>query len=82
MAEHPRRGLEASGTSGMKILPKGWIARMKASMRILTPIFSTNRMLAEYDDLPVIPNGRARAASLPRKAAPSHGRHAGVTPRP
>jgi starch phosphorylase len=33
------------GTDGM---PKGWIARMKASMRILTPIFSTNRMLAEY----------------------------------
>lgn len=33
------------GADGM---PRGWIARMKASMRSLTPAFSTNRMLGQY----------------------------------
>jgi len=29
-------------------LPRGWLAKMKASMKRLSPIFSTNRMVAEY----------------------------------
>ena len=29
-------------------IPRGWLAKMKASMRRLTPVFSTNRMVAEY----------------------------------
>jgi starch phosphorylase len=29
-------------------LPRGWIAKMKASMRTLAPFFNTNRMVAEY----------------------------------
>ena len=28
--------------------PRGWIAKMKASMRLLCPVFNTNRMVAEY----------------------------------
>jgi starch phosphorylase len=29
-------------------MPRGWIAKMKASMKKLTPVFNTNRMLAQY----------------------------------
>jgi starch phosphorylase len=29
-------------------MPRGWIAKMKASMKKLTPVFSTNRMVAQY----------------------------------
>jgi starch phosphorylase len=29
-------------------IPRGWLAKMKASMKRLSPIFSTNRMVAEY----------------------------------
>jgi starch phosphorylase len=29
-------------------IPRGWVAKMKASMRRLTPVFNTNRMVAEY----------------------------------
>jgi starch phosphorylase len=29
-------------------LPRGWIARMKASMRSICPFFNTNRMVREY----------------------------------
>ncbi|MFQ6048280.1 MAG: alpha-glucan family phosphorylase [Phycisphaerae bacterium] len=31
-------------------LPRGWIARMKASMQSVSPIFNTNRMLADYTE--------------------------------
>ncbi len=31
-------------------LPRKWIARMKASIRTLTPRFSTNRMVADYTE--------------------------------
>jgi starch phosphorylase len=37
----------ARGADG---LPRGWIARMKDSMRLLSPAFSTNRMVGEYAD--------------------------------
>lgn len=29
-------------------LPRGWVARMKESMKTLMPVFNTNRMLREY----------------------------------
>jgi starch phosphorylase len=35
-------------TRGRDGLPRGWIAKMKASMRTLSPVFSTNRMVHEY----------------------------------
>lgn len=36
-------------------IPRGWIAKMKASMKRLSPIFSTNRMVAEYAERFYIP---------------------------
>ncbi len=36
-------------------LPRAWIARMKRSMRFLTPAFSTNRMLWEYAERYYVP---------------------------
>ena len=36
-------------------LPRGWIAKMKASMGRLTPVFNTNRMVAEYAEKFYIP---------------------------
>jgi starch phosphorylase len=36
-------------------LPRAWIARMKRSMRLLTPAFSTNRMLWEYAERYYVP---------------------------
>jgi starch phosphorylase len=35
-------------TRGRDGLPRGWIAKMKASMRTLAPFFNTNRMVCEY----------------------------------
>ncbi len=31
-------------------IPRGWLAKMKASMKRLSPIYSTNRMVAEYTE--------------------------------
>jgi starch phosphorylase len=55
-------------------LPRAWIARMKRSMRLLTPAFSTNRMLWEYAERYYVPaahcyerlaaDGMARARQL------------------
>jgi starch phosphorylase len=55
-------------------LPRGWIAMMKASMKKLSPMFSTNRMVAEYTERFYIPasgrhlrladNGAARVKPL------------------
>jgi starch phosphorylase len=39
-------------------LPRAWIARMKRSMRLLTPVFSTNRMLWEYAERYYVPAAR------------------------
>ena len=36
-------------------IPRGWIAKMKASMRKLTPVFNTSRMVAEYAEKFYIP---------------------------
>ena len=39
-------------------LPRGWIARMKKSLRLLCPTFSTNRMLWEYTERYYLPAAR------------------------
>jgi starch phosphorylase len=39
-------------------LPRGWIARMKASMRTVCPTFNTDRMVREYTERFYIPAGR------------------------
>ncbi|HPS78702.1 MAG TPA: alpha-glucan family phosphorylase [Thermoanaerobaculaceae bacterium] len=39
-------------------LPRAWIARMKKSMRMLTPAFSTNRMIWEYAERYYLPASR------------------------
>ncbi|MCG8403557.1 MAG: alpha-glucan family phosphorylase [Phycisphaerales bacterium] len=36
-------------------LPREWIARMKASMRTVSPMFSTTRMLKEYANMLYVP---------------------------
>jgi starch phosphorylase len=36
-------------------LPRAWIARIKNSMRILCPVFNTNRMVSEYTERYYIP---------------------------
>ena len=59
-------------------IPRGWLAKMKASMRKLSPIYSTNRMVAEYAERFYIPaaerhlrlagdKGRVRALMAWRK---------------
>lgn len=35
---------------GVDALPRAWIARMKKSMKVLSPAFSANRLLGEYVD--------------------------------
>ena len=39
-------------------LPRAWIARIKASMRTICPMFNTNRMLEEYADRLYVPSAR------------------------
>jgi starch phosphorylase len=36
-------------------IPRGWLAKMKASMKKLSPVYSTNRMVAEYAERFYIP---------------------------
>lgn len=51
-------------------LPRGWIAKMKASMRTVCPMFNTNRMLEEYSNLLYIPAAkRSRHLSKDKFAA-------------
>ncbi|NUQ00566.1 MAG: alpha-glucan family phosphorylase, partial [Armatimonadetes bacterium] len=55
-------------------IPRGWVARMKNSMRTLAPVFNTNRMVLEYTRRFYLPSGvrfnslnaddRARATAL------------------
>jgi starch phosphorylase len=44
-------------TRGRNKLPLGWIAKMKASMRTLCPVFNTNRMVREYTETFYFPAG-------------------------
>lgn len=39
-------------------LPQGWIAKMKASMKRLSPVYSTGRMVREYAETYYIPAAR------------------------
>jgi starch phosphorylase len=39
-------------------IPHGWVAKMKASMTKLSPVFNTNRMVAEYAERFYIPAGK------------------------
>jgi starch phosphorylase len=50
-------------------IPLGWIAKMKASMKKLTPVFSTNRMVAEYAERFYIPAGERHVRLTANKAA-------------
>jgi starch phosphorylase len=43
-------------------LPRGWISRMKKSIRALTPVYSTNRMIWEYAERFYLPAARHFAA--------------------
>jgi len=71
-------------------IPRGWIAKMKASMKKLSPIFSTNRMVAEYAERFYIPAagrhtrlsadiGRVRSLVDWRKRMHAHGSEVSVT---
>ncbi len=40
---------------GADDVPRDWVARMKASMRTLCPMFNTHRMLQEYSDSLYVP---------------------------
>jgi starch phosphorylase len=51
-------------------MPRAWIQRMKASMKKLSPVFSTNRMVGEYADRYYLPI----AASFARMSADRFGR--------
>jgi starch phosphorylase len=44
-------------------LPHGWIAKMKASMKKLAPVYTTARMVREYTETYYVPAGR-RALAL------------------
>jgi len=39
-------------------IPRGWLAKMKTSMKRLSPVFSTNRMVAEYAERFYLPAAR------------------------
>ena len=56
-------------------LPRGWIAKVKNSMRLLCPQFSTNRMLNEYAERFYLP--AARFASHMTSNALERARHLG-----
>ena len=71
-------------------IPRGWLAKMKASMKRLSPIFSTNRMVAEYAERFYLPaasrlirlagdKGRVRSLMDWRKRLHVHGSEVNVT---
>ena len=71
-------------------IPRGWLAKMKASMKRLSPIFSTNRMVAEYAERFYLPaanrlirlagdRGRVRSLIDWRKRLHVHGSDVNVT---
>ncbi len=39
-------------------LPRGWIAKMKAAMRTLAPVYNTNRMVRQYAEMFYVPAAR------------------------
>ncbi len=40
-------------------LPRGWIAKMKAALGVLAPVFNTNRMVRQYAEMFYAPAARA-----------------------
>jgi starch phosphorylase len=71
-------------------IPRGWLAKMKASMKKLSPVFSTNRMVAEYAERFYLPaadrlirlagdTGRVRSLMDWRKRLHVHGSEVRVT---
>lgn len=76
---------------GRDDLPRQWIARMKAAIRTICPIFNTNRMVQEYADRCYVPSSvrrnelmaksRERALALAAWKAKVRGAwpHVGVT---
>jgi len=71
-------------------IPRGWLAKMKASMKRLSPIYSTNRMVAEYAERFYIPaanrhlrlagdKGRVRSLMDWRKRLHIHGPEVRIT---
>jgi starch phosphorylase len=44
---------------GAEGMPRAWIQRMKASMKRLSPVFSTNRMVGEYADRYYLPTAES-----------------------
>ncbi len=49
---------------GSEGLPSAWIAKMKASIRRLAPVFNTNRMVGEYAERYYIPAARRSRSFL------------------
>jgi glycogen phosphorylase len=71
-------------------IPRGWLAKMKASMKRLSPIFSTNRMVAEYAERFYLPaakrlislaggKGKVRSLMEWRKRFRDHGSEVKIT---
>jgi starch phosphorylase len=71
-------------------LPRGWLAKMKASIKLLSPVYSTNRMVAQYAESFYIPaaeryrrlaGDKARVQSLMewRQRFHIHGREVQIT---
>jgi glycogen phosphorylase len=54
---------------GADALPRAWIARMKQSMKRLSPRFSTNRMVWEYGERFYVPAARGFAEMTANRAA-------------
>ena len=71
-------------------IPRGWLAKMKASMKRLSPVFSTNRMVAEYAERFYFPaanrlirlagdKGRVRSLMEWRERLHAHGSEVKIT---
>lgn len=54
-------------------LPRGWVARMKSSIRTVCPVYNTDRMVSEYSERFYLPaNARARRLEQERYKAARH----------
>jgi starch phosphorylase len=53
-------------------LPKGWVARMKASIRSICPVFNTDRMVSEYAERFYLPAAERARRLEAEKLAKAH----------
>jgi starch phosphorylase len=53
-------------------VPRGWVASMKTSMKRLTPVFNTNRMVAEYAERFYLPASQRHLRLRANNAARVH----------